>query len=454
MIEQYLEEAQMLRETGDYPRAVEVCAKAVETDPKDMRSHFMLGLIALDQTQHRRALDHFAEAARLDPDERDVQLNYGMSLKEFGEFEKARECFERVIEIDPNSSPGYYNLVSTMTIDDKSPLLARLETLINEDFIDNHENSLAHFALGKALDDIGEYDRAFEHFTTANQLQERFYNHQNTLTMFARAKKIFTRELMEKLKGLGNPSQAPIFIIGMPRSGSSLVEDILCRNENIAGYGERTEIAQIVVRLEKTHPSHAPYPEVVEMINGQQFGMLGDLYLQLMSQVMPPAERMVDKNILNHSAAGFIRLMFPNAAIIHTARDPIDSCLSSYFQNFKGGIDYSFDLEDLGKRYAAYSGLMDHWYEVLGDGLFKMQYEDLALDKDNQINRLFDHVGMTRPEASAAEKPADRAIATASAWQARQPIYDSSVKRWKNYEKHLGPMFKALEDSGYHYQES
>ncbi len=454
MIEEYLDEAQSLREAGNFPGAVAACERAIATDQSDFRPHYLLGLIALDQTHHRRALDNFAEALRLEPDNKDVLLNYGMSLRDFGEFNKALDCFQRTLEIDPDFSPGYYNLVSVTSIDAENPIIAKLENLVRNEFKNSYEQSLAHFSLGKAYDDIGEWDRAFEQITKANLLQEKYYNHQNTLTMFARAKKIFTRELMEKRKGEGNPSRVPIFILGMPRSGSSLVEDLLCRSDNIVGYGERTELAQIVVRLEKTHPSHAPYPEVVETITGKQFSMLGDLYLQLLEQVMPPAERIVDKNILNHSAAGFIRLLFPNAAIIHTARDPIDVCLSSYFQNFKRGIEFSFDLENLGKRYAAYADLMKHWEDVLGDGLYAVEYEELARNKDEQIAQLFNHVGMPTPQDAAIEQPADRAIATASAWQARQPIYKSSVKRWKNYEKHLGPLFKALEESGFHYQET
>ena len=453
MIEQYLDEAEMLREAGDLGRAAEACEKALAIDKNHPRPHFLLGLIAIGQTQHQKAIDYFAESSRLDPDNVHALLNYGMSQSDFGQFDKARESYRRVIEMKPDHTPGYFNLFNITKITADDPQILHLEKLIREGIEDQIHESLAHFALGKAYDDLGEWDKAFGNYVTANELQGKVYNHQNTLTMFERAKKTFTRELIEKHKGQGNTDRTPVFIIGMSRSGSSLVEDILCRNDNIVGFGERTEIAQIVVRLENTHPSHTPYPEIVEQITGAQFDKLGELYLQLLANVMPIAERVVDKNILNHSVAGFIRLMFCNAPIIHTVRDPIDTCLSSFFQNFKSGLEYTFDLQDLGRRYAAYSDLMDHWREVLGDSLFTMQYEDLTRDKDTQIARLFDHVGMPAPTGSAIETPADRPIATASAWQARQPIYDTSIKRWKNYEKHLGPLFEALEESGFQYKE-
>ncbi len=451
MIEQYLDEAQMQLEAGDLTRAVDACNKAIGVDQNDHRPHFLLGMIAIGRTQHKEAADHFVETLRLDPDNVDALINHGASLRDFGEFDRARKCFQRAIEINPTFSPAYLNLVNIIKVEPDSAYISQLENLVRDGIKDQFEESLAHFALGKAYDDIGEWDKAFGNFTTANELQGKVYDHQNTLTMFGRAKKIFTRDLMEKHRGTGNPDRTPIFIIGMPRSGSSLVEDILCRNKNIVGFGERTEIAQIVVRLENTHPSHMPYPEIIEQINGEQFGKLGELYLQLLANVMPIAERTVDKNIMNHSVAGIIRMMFSNAAIIHTVRDPIDTCVSCYFQNFKSGIEYSYDLEHLGKRYAAYADLMDHWSDVMGDSLFTLNYEELTHDKDNQIPRLFDHVGMPAPVGGAADKPADRPIATASAWQARQPIYTTSVKRWKNYEKHLGPLFEALEQSGFEY---
>jgi len=454
MIEEYLNEAQDLREAGNITGAAEACKKAIEIDQNDHRPHFLLGMIAVSQTQHKDALDHFGEALRLDPDNREALLNYGMSQRDFGNFDKADESFRRVIELYPSFSPGYYNLVSIMMIEPESELIQKLEDLVRSGIKDQYEESLAHFALGKIYDDIGEWDKAFGNYVTANELQGKVYDHQNTLTMFGRAKQTYTREFMEKNRGAGNADRKPIFILGMPRSGSSLVEDLLCRNDDIIGYGERTEIAQIVVRLERTHPSHTPYPEIVEQINSDQFSKLGELYLQLLSQVTPTAERVVDKNILNHSVAGFIRLMFNNAAIVHTVRDPIDTCLSCFFQNFRSGLEYCFDLNDLGIRYAAYADLMAHWEDVLGDGLFKVQYEELTQDKDKQIARLFDHVGMPVPEGKAIDTPAERAMATASAWQARQPIYSSSIKRWKNYEKHLGPLFEAMEGAGFHYQES
>ena len=449
MIDEYLEEASRLRAANKFDEAQALCERAAALDDADPQPHFLLGIIHLDKTDHRAALDAFEKANSLNPDNPDILLNLGMSMKEFGRFDEAREQFERAISIDENFAPGYYNLVSIVQFKAEDPLIDRLHQLLSKQIDNQHYESLVNYALGKIHDDIGEYDRAFEHYSRANELQGKVYNHQNTLTMFSRAKSVFTKEFMDGRKGKGNPSRQPTFIIGMPRTGSSLVEELLSRHDNIVGLGERVELGQIVLRLEKTHPSHTPYPEILPKISDEQFEKLGDLYLMLHEKRSEFAERFIDKNILNHSLAGFARLLFPQAGIILTQRDAIDTCLSSYFQNFLRGLEYTFDLEDLGKRYAAYADLMEHWKDVLGDGLYVADYEALTHNPNQEMGKLFAYIGMTAP--TSLDKPADRAISTASAWQARQPVYQSSVKRWKNYEKHLGPLFKALENNGYQY---
>lgn len=451
MIDEYLQEASALRDQGKLIEAQDLCERAIAIAGKDYRPHFLLGLIHVARTNHRMALDAFEKAVEFEPENKEALLNYGMSLKDFGKFDEAKQLFEQTIEIDPNYSPGFFNLVSVQKITPGNPIIEKAEAMARADFESPNFEGLAAFALGKIYDDLGAYDKAFGQYKIANELQGKVYDHQNTLTMFERKKTIFTRELMESRKGEGNPSHAPVFIIGMPRSGSSLIEDILSRSENITGYNERTEAAQIVIRLERSHPSKTPYPEVVPQINGEQFSQLGDLYLMLLTQIEPYKERAVDKNLLNHSIAGFLRLMFPNGSIIHTYRDPIDTCLSCYFQNFRTGMEFSFDLADLGRRYAAYADLMDHWRSVMGESLYEVKLEDFTKNKDEHIKTLFSQIGMDAP--TSVETPADRAIPTASGWQARQPIYETPAKRWKNYEKHLGPLFDALEGAGFKYND-
>ena len=403
-----------------------------------------MGLIAIGQSQLQDAAENFAKAASLDSDSPHITLHHSQSLIEFGHFDQAKKALEMLVEKHPKFAPAYLNLFNLEKVKADNGHIETLEALINDGIQEQFDESIAHFALGKAFDDIGEWDKAFAAFQTANELQGKIYEHQNTLTMFGRAKETFNKDFMTSRKGTGNFKQTPVFIVGMPRSGSTLIEDILCRNEDVVGYGERTEAAQIINRMESTHPSHKPYPEICADISGDQYEKLGELYLHLLNEIKPLGERSVDKNILNHSIVGVLKLMFSNASIIHTERDPIDTCLSCYFQVFMSGLEFTYDLEHLGKRYAAYADLMAHWHDVLGDGLLKINYEDFTANKDAEVERLFDFVGIAPPQASALEKPADRPVSTVSAWQVRQPIYKTSVKRWKNYEKHLGPLFDAL----------
>ena len=453
MIEQYLEEAQILRESGDFKGAEAACHKALEIENEDARPHFLLGLLAVGRTKLDEASKHFAAAAKFNPDNPHIVLHHAQSLTEFGEFEKAEQALTMSLEKNPAFIPAYLNLFNLGKVDANNPHIGTIETLIKDGIKDQYDESLAYYALGKAYDDIGEYDKAFPNFQTANELQGKIYDHQNTLTMFGRVKEVFTPALMKERKGSGNLSQTPVFIVGMPRSGSTLIEDLLCRNPDVVGFGERTEAAQIIMRMESTHPSHTPYPEICAQIPGDQFGKLGELYLHLLEQVKPLGERIVDKNILNHSIIGVLRLMFSNGSFIHAVRDPIDTCLSSYFQIFMSGLEFTYDLEHLGQRYAAYADLMDHWHNALGGEILKVDYEDLTQNNDAVVAQMFDHIGIAAPDDAALKAPAERAVSTASAWQVRQPIYKTSLKRWKNYENHLGPLFDALAASGFDYKE-
>ena len=452
MIDEYLNEASKLRNARKFDEAKSMCERASALDDGDFRPHFLSGLIQIDKSEHRTALECFKKATQLEPNDPSLLVHYGTSLREFGRFEKAIEQFEKAIAAAPDFPQAYMSLVTTKKMQQGDPIIDDLVKLKDAHFDSQFDKSLIHFALGKVFDDLEDFDAAFENYALANDLQGKVYEHQPTLQVFDRLKSIFTKELFDSLTGRGNRSNKPIFIIGMPRSGSSLVEELLCRNDKIFGLGERTEIAQIVSRLEKTHPSHKPYPDIIADITGDQYSQLGDLYLMLLKDRAESADRIVDKNILNHSLAGFIRLTFSNATIVHTQRDPIDTCLSCYFQNFHSGLEFCYDLNDLGKRYAAYADLMEHWQNVMGDGLHTIIYEKLVESPQVEANKLFERVDMALP--SDLDTPSDRGINTASAWQARQPIYQHSTGRWKNYERHLGPLFNALEKAGMQYSGS
>lgn len=450
MIDEFLDEAKALREAKRYQEAVSVCEKAIALDEKDFRPHLLLGHIQIDAAKYGDAYTSFERAVFLNPENYDAQINFGMSLRDFGKFDQAREHFEKAIDLNPDFGAAYFNLSTVHKFEPTAPEIEKLEQIVSTDSTDTVNVSWASFALGRIYDELGEFDKAFANYDRGNKLLHKPYNHANTIAMLSRAKTVFKPSLFENYRGKGNTSKKPVFIIGMPRSGSTITEDILCRNNKIVGLSERHEVADIVTRLQNTHPSQTPYPEIVPSITSDQYRQLGELYFSLLDDLAGSAERMVDKNILNHSIAGFIRLMFSEATIIHTSRDPLETCLSCYFQNFSGGIEFSFDLHSLGHRYVAYTQFMEIWRECFGDSIVELKQENLINNKDREIEKLFDAVDMKVPDD--VNTPADRAVITASSWQARQPIYNRTEKRWENYEKHLRPLFKAFKDAGFDYK--
>ncbi len=439
-----LHQARTLHARRKFESAVQYCTKAVKEKPGDPRGWTLYGAIRSAQGLHLQARDAYAAAVKTNPKDPSLLLNLGSALKQLGAFDDARNCFEQAIAIEKTFAPAYYTLSSIKRFQAGDSQIGEFEELKKKTAGYSTYKLLACFSLGKIYDDIGEWDRAFENYTEGNALRCASYDHRFTLAFFEKVKKTFTCDMLAKCANMGNPARTPIFIIGMPRSGSSLIEEILSRSEGVYGLGEPSDIAELFYKSTEKNLNVLSDPAALYRI--------GNVYLTAMAKIAPNAERHVDKNLLNHSMVGFIRLILPESSLIHTKRNPIDTCLSCYFQNFTYGHEYSFNLVNLAKLYAAYTDLMRHWDKVFGNEIFTASYERVISNRDEEIAKLYAHVGLIPPDKETISQPADRAIPTASAWQARQPIYKSSVKRWKNYEKHLGPLFKALEESGFDYE--
>ena len=446
-----LHHARTHHDNGDFEGAVAFCVKAIAENPDDSRVYTQHGVSLSSLGLFEEARRAFAKARSLEPEDPFLIDNHANILKQLGRFEEAAEEVEKAMAIDRHFAPAYYTLSSIRRFSPDDPVIEKFEALKKKTAGNDLFQSLMCFALGKIYDDIGEWDQAFENYAEGNRLANEPYDKDLARNRFDGIKRVFTRSLIDRFAGAGDPSSKPVFIVGMPRCGSSLIEEMLSRSTSIHGLGERIDIAKLVSYVEHTHQQLPAFPDLMGTLNSGEFAQCGDLYLQSVSRHAPEAERLLDKNLLNFPFVGFIKLILPQASIIHAMRDPIDICLSCFFQKFTHGHKYSFDLSNIARQYAAYDGLMKHWYELFGAEIFSASYERMIEDKDASIKGLFDHIGMTPPGAEILEAPAERAIPTASAWQARQPIYKTSVKRWKNYEKHLGPLFKALEEAGFDY---
>ena len=433
---------------GDRPGAAAVCHEASRTNPKDPRPFGLLGFMALDSGDYKNARAHYGEAVKRAPQSPNLLNSYGISLSYCGAFEDAAAQYRRAITHDPNFVPAYFHLAQIEKSKPGDPVVDKLERLKQIHAQNNTHLSLIGFTLGKIYDDLGDYDRAFANYAEGNQHVGARYDIAETRAFFEETKQVFDSALMGRLSEAGSTSEKPVFIIGMPRSGSSLVEEILARHDKIVGLGERGELSYVIDAIASTHATTSGYPGAITHLAESEVAAYAAQYLSPLEELAPDAARLIDKNLLNFQAAGLIRLLFPNAPILHTRRDPVDTCLSCYFQRFDQAHEFSFNLTDLGHHYTAYLDLMTHWERVAPGAIQTVDYETLVNESARETDRIFRLIGIDAPSEATTSSPAERDIATSSVWQARQPVYKTSVSRWKNYERHLAPLFDALDAAG------
>src|SRR5207248_5122930 len=304
-----------------------------------------------------------------------------------------------------------------------------------------------HFGLGKVFADLGDYKQSFHHFLKANSLkrQQLDYNEAKTLGLFDRIRTVFTAELFREKGGLGDPSRLPVFVVGMPRSGTTLVEQILASHPSIFGAGELREFTELATSIRG--PNLREFPEAVVTMSGAELRAFGTTFLEMIQQMASAAERITDKLPANFRHAGLIHLTLPNARIIHVRRDPRDIAVSCFALLFvKDRLPFSYDLRELGRYIRAYQALMEHWREVLPSGvMLEVQYEELVDNIAEQARQIVAHCGLPWDAACLEFHKTDRVVRTASVTQVRRPVYRSSVGRWRNYEEFLEPLIRELE---------
>jgi hypothetical protein len=298
-----------------------------------------------------------------------------------------------------------------------------------------------HFALGKAYDDLGDAEAAFTHLNAGNTLKRRTngYDESKALALFERIGRTFDPAFLADAR-VGIADAAPIFVIGMPRSGTTLVEQIISSHPDVGAAGEISVMNDIARALGR-------FPEIVRTLGGDDLSRVGEEYVRRLHAYAPDAARVTDKTPSNMFFVGFIHLVLPNAKIVHVRRDPVDTCLSCYSQLFTREQGYAFDLGELGRYYRAYHHLMQHWRDVLPkERMLDVRYEDVVADTEGEARRLLAYCGLEWDERVLLFHQNQRAVGTASASQVRQPIYKTSVARWRRYETHLRPLLDALGD--------
>jgi tetratricopeptide (TPR) repeat protein len=372
----------------------------------------------------------------------------GSILAETGSIDEAQRLFRRAAFAAPNRPDFAYHLVQVAKVRAGDEVLRQLEAMLQ------HIGSYATadqcevlFALAKAYDDIGERERGFDYLLRANALKRSDTEYREKLVLGAmdRIAHVFSAELLAARAGQGFGSEAPVFVVGMPRSGTTLVEQVLASHRDVFGAGERSELGEVTLRVCAERIGAGSFPEIIWTLNATDLSRMGADYVAALRPLAPAARRIVDKMPVNFSSIGLIRLILPNAKIIHTRRDPIDTCLSIFSKLFSGDQGFSYDLAELGRYYSAYRRLMAHWRDLVpADVMLEVEYEDMVQDFESQARRIIDHVGLPWDPACLEFYKTERPVHTASMTQVRQPIYRTSMGRWRPDPTLLHPLLEAL----------
>ena len=425
--------------------------RALTVRPAYAQALYNRGNTLHELKRFEEALASYDRALTVRPAYAQAQNKFGMTLVELGHLSEARAALEQAVELAPCKVQYRFDLGNITRFVAGDPHLAALEKLA----ADNATLSIGdriqlHFTLGKAYEDVGRHAEAFSQWLDGNALkrQQIMYNEAATLGGLDSVRAAFTSDLIRTWQNVGNPSPVPVFIVGMARSGSTLVEQILATHPQVFGGGERKHFPfDGAVKGSKTKfGSAATYPELVSDMTDEDFRDLGARYLAEIERLAPESIHITDKTLGNFMFAGLIHLALPNAPIIHTVRDPVDTCLSCFSKLFiEGQYHHTYDLAELGRYYRHYQALMLHWHHVLPAGrILDVRYEDVVADLEGQARRVVAHCGLDWDPRCLAFHQTQRSILTASAAQVRQPIYSSAVGRWRVHKETLQPLLMEL----------
>lgn len=437
------------------PEAIVVLLRALALQPNFKEALNCLGAAQQAVGTYDEAIASYRRALTLDPHYADAHGNLGNALKETGELEQARQSFQRAVDLQPRSGRFHRFLVAAAVGRAAENHILEMEALVRaKDSLTIDDRIQLHFALARAYESRDDYARSFENLRVGNALARSVirYDEGKTLGAFDSFPKMFTKGLIQVMAGRGDPSPVPVFIFGMPRSGTTLVEQVLAAHPDVHAAGELgvyapEELGAFEAALRSFSRIEADPSDVPAFLGllAEQLRELGARYARGIEALAPQAARVTDKWPWNFKFAGIIHLALPNARMIHVQRDPLDTCLSCFATLFSSDLPYMYDLSELGRYYRAYVCLITHWRNAMPPGaMLEIQYEELVADFEAQARRLVEYCGLEWNDACKDFSSVKRPVRTASAVAVRQPLYRSAVGRAQAYDEYLAPLRAAL----------
>lgn len=435
-----------LTELGRFDEAVASCDKALALRPDLAEAHLNRGLVLFELDRLEESLASCDKAIALDPRLSRARNNKGSALNALGRLDEAYAAFLKAVQIDPTNTEAYLSLAESKKFLADDPHIAAMEKLAASEQLSISNRINLDFALGKAYANLKDHRRSFNHLLAANagKRAKISYDEERQFKFFDAIEATFTKQLIAAKSGGGDPSPQPIFILGMPRSGTTLVEQILASHPMVHGAGELETLSE-VARILLQPDGSTIHPENFAALGRSGFAEIAARYLDAVNKRAPGAERVTDKMPSNFFFVGLIHLALPNAKIIHTTRDPVDTCVSCFSKLFTHGQNFAYDLGELGRYYKRYERLMAHWRGVLPPNrVLEVRYEDVVADLETEVRQILSYCELPWDERCLSFHETKRPVKTASVMQVRQPIYKNAVGRWRNYEEFLGPLLTAL----------
>ena len=433
-----------LKGQNNLNKAIESYRKAIDIEPSNKEAYNGLANAFYIQGKTDDSFIAYNKVIEIDPNHKEAYRGLGNIFADNGDIDRAIGSYRKVLEIQPDDAEVYRMLSvnKNFTIDDED--LRAMERLINKKGISNNQKMNLAFALGKAYEDLGQYEQSMEMTILANRLKRK------SIQFSITEEKLLFNEIRNNISGKylsthqtsGCQDATPIFILGMPRSGTSLAEQILASHPDVYGAGELPLLSNLI-RNQSNPTAESKYREIVTMTSDGHRS-LGEKYIEKIRNHSQDSKYITDKMPHNFMHIGFIKTILPKARIIHCNRNPMDNCLSLFKNNFVKGQLYSYDMTELGQYYKLYQDLMAHWRAVLPGSIYELHYEYLVADQEKETRKMLEYCQLPWDEACLSFHKTRRRVKTASNAQVRKPMYDGSIELWKRYENQLAPLHHSL----------
>ncbi|MDG1203706.1 MAG: sulfotransferase, partial [SAR86 cluster bacterium] len=384
----------------------------------------------------------------IEPRNTDVMLTMGHLYKTDGQIEKSIDSYINAFTMDKYFGDAYWSLANLKTYRFTDKQIQSLQEMVKDEFVPDEEKVFMYFSLGKAYEDMGKYKESFKFYKSGNEYQRAnsSYSKENFSDECKNQISVCTKDLFEVKKDWGYSAKDPIFVLGLPRAGSTLTEQILASHSLVEGTHELPNILAIAhkLNLRKAQDEDSRYPDILLSLSEPQLKIIGENYIKDSQVFRTDKPYFIDKMPNNFRHIGLINLILPNAKIIDIRRDSMAGCFSCYKQLFAEGQEFTYGLDDLASYYNDYVELMDHWKKVLPNKILSVQYEDLVGDLENSVKRILDYCELPFEQDCVEFYKSKRAVKTPSAEQVRQPIFKEGLDYWKNYEPYLSDLANNL----------